>query len=248
MPKIRKARTLAKGTFASRKIDRLQNAAIMQNKKEIKNLKKPVEKKFLDTTIYNSITTTTLSTVLNNVTPAAADGTVATNNAAMSQRKGKDITMQSIQIKGVIFNDAANASPDNNCAVRMIVCRFPDGLVNSGTPISACLREVQGSLDPFIYSLKEPYPKQPYDILLDRTYHLQSPYQNVEQQYPVEPWRVKVNAFIKLKGKAQNARWADTESVSSPSNNGITVFLISNSGTVSHPEANLVCRLKYLDM
>ena len=227
-------------------VDVQQNRAIGKLTKQVAEIRGEREKKFIDTKIFNAINDTTVTTVINNVLPVSLDGTVASASKSLSQRKGKRINQKSIHIRGVLFNSSITASPDDWCTMRMLVVRFPDSVVTGSTPMSSVLRPITTG-EPIIYSHKEPQPRNRYDILYDRTFNFQAAYQSVAQAFPVEKWRFNINTSIKLKGEAQDVRWGDTESTSSPNNNGLCVMLISDSSTVSHPAADLNIRVKYED-
>lgn len=243
MPKNKKLKI---GGRTKLSVDVLQNKAIGKLTKQVAEIRGEREKKFLDTSIFENITTTTNTTVINNILPVNLDGSVASASASLSQRKGKRITQKTILIRGRVFNSSSSGNPDDWTTMRMLVVRFPDSLVNSGTPMTNVLRTATSG-STILFSHKEPQPKNHYDILYDRTFNLQAYYQSDPQQTPTDKWRHNLNLSIKLKGDAQSVRWGDTESVSSPNNNGIAVMLISDSSAISHPVADLNVRLKYED-
>ena len=107
-------------------VDARQNKEIKKLKKTVKSLITPDNNKFLDTLVDTDISTTTSTQVLNNVQPVDLDGTVASTSASLSQRKGKRISIQSLHMKGTIYNPSNTISPDDFCRVRCLIVRFPN--------------------------------------------------------------------------------------------------------------------------
>lgn len=228
-------------------VDRRQNREIKKLKKDIKSLTPADNNKFLDTNMYQSISSTTQTMILNNVQPINLDGSVSSASASLSQRKGKRISIRSLHVKGVVYNPSVTLSPDDHCTVRMVIVRFPDDGATTNTGLDSCLTAQTGALDPYMFAFKDRMPKNPYEIVYDRVFNLQAAYQSAAQQYPTDKWRVNINKKIYFRGKAQDTRWGEIESVSSPSENALAVMLISDSAAVSHPAVSLNFRLHYQD-
>lgn len=235
----------SKGTF-KRSVDQKQTKEINKLKKTVKSLTVVRENKFFDSQWYGSATTTPTVFCVNKIGVADQDGTVASNNANLSKRIGKRLQQTHLMIKGQLYNSPLTTSPDNWCMIRMLVVIYPD-LIPTAT-LDNVLNPVSGLVGgSYMLAHKNRMPRTPYQVIYDKKINLSSMYQSEAQQYPVEPWRRDVNITIPIKGQYRDVRWAEDESVSGPTNNGIAVYIVSDSGTISHPSYALNFRLRYKD-
>ncbi len=228
-----------------RSVDRKQSKQIKENSKALAVLKKQDEHQWLDTASYGDILDVGTSFVVNIVKPMKLDGTIVANNAALNQRKGKEIYMQGLHIVGQIYLDPGATSSVPWAKVRMLVVQFPCAVANQ--QLDNMLLETTAGLGggQFIYALKNRMPRTPYKILYDRTINLSNFFQSTSESHPVEDFRKNININIKLKGRNQRATWAETEATSGPSTGGIAVYLMGDQGAAAFPEYRLNCRLRY---
>jgi len=247
-------------------VDKRQSKDIKTLKKKVKALMAPIEKKFLDTAIVGTVASNNEVYCLNNVRPATQDGTIVATNAAMSQRVGKMIHMNRIRIKGlvkIVANFTGAISGDNTIGrMRMLVVRWHE---NDGAATSLATDFLQPAAyaaaappfagqDDLIDGYKLKFPALRYDVLYDKVVSLQSYAQQIPlgavacNAAPVYPPHYKVNIDLKLK---HDARWASTESTTSPTVNPICLYLIGANGSATagtqRYSALLNARLNYTD-
>ena len=246
-------------------VDKRQSKDIKVLKKKVKALQGPIEKKFLDTPIVGTVASNNAVYVLNNVRIASEDGTIVQTNENMSRRRGKSVTMQRIRIKGlvkIVANFTGAISGDNTVGrVRMLVVRWHenDGAATSLatdflTPANYAATPPYAGQDDLIDAYKKKRPQLRYDVLYDKTVSLQSYAQQISlgavacNAAPVYPPHYKVNIDLKLN---HDARWAQQESTTSPTQNPICLYVIGANGAstlgTQRYSTLLNARLNYTD-
>lgn len=233
-------------TKTKRSTDRRQNKEIKKLKKDVKMLKAPIERKFLDVAMEGAIASSSETIVLNNVGRVDQDGTVPNQNASMSRRVGKSIHMSRIRIKGfvsIVAPSLASGNPgyeDFIGRVRMLLVRWHQNDASAiSTPddflTAAAYGQSYSGEDAFIDGFKKKYPEKNYEVLYDKVVNLQAPEQatqgpaqtNLGGMTSVFPPRARVNIDLKLN---HDVNWAQVPETASPSQNSLALYLIGGNG------------------
>nr|DAU68120.1 MAG TPA: capsid protein [Bacteriophage sp.] len=243
--------------YGKMSIDSKQNKELRKLKQDVKELQKPIERKWLDTPIEVQVSTTTTSVSLNNIAIVNQDGTVTNNNLGMNKRVGKEVQMNLLRVKGeiqilpVVTSSGING---NNTRVRMVIVRFPTATGITNFTMNSFIRSASYSTGSsgaqIIDGYLEPYPKVPYSILYDKVYSLQSAYQsfttlsspNSSIYNNTERDRVRVDLKFKLN---HIARWGESEGVDGPNENSIGIYLFSE--VTNAAKAIMNARLNFTD-
>lgn len=258
---------MAKKPSFKKSVDKKQTKQIKQLQKEVKELQEPIERKFLDTVFSQQLKVTDIANglvsqkVLNNVLPAGFTGGSTGNQDILSQRVGKNITMDSLHIRGSIFYNPDNlVNPGANAKVRILIVCYPQYLGNAGgsdignvlTPASAITNQ-----DCWVNAHYNRFPKSEYTVLYDKTYMLQNQTSEIDsvstsQNIPVYPNRKFLIIKEKIKGAMRKAEWGTLESISNPNRSVIVMYAIpditdAQSSVNETPKVNFNCRLHYLD-
>jgi len=224
-------------------------------------LEKPIERKYFETTVVQStgmIAGTPQLFVLNNVSPVNYDGTIASNLKSQNCRVGQGISMTKLRIRGQVYLPRSQSIDTQATRVRMLVVRFPEnnqGLSIANVPwtnmISPAKYGATYNDDSLVDGFKNPYPACPYDILYDRTFYLQTvnqltllsatPTTSTQFATSTEKARIPISIDLKLK---QDANWSNPTSASTPTKNGIAIYMTCN---VDGPHFLLNNRLNFLD-
>lgn len=163
------------------------------------------------------------------------------------QREGQSVVTTQFMMKGNVFIDQSALSADANNRVRMIIVLSKDSGVIQG---QEDILNNPGNLDSF-YRID---PPNPYSILYDRTFQLQSTEQLASatvSSTSTEPWRIPFN--IKLGKKAFGktgckATWLkDDGTTVQARTGGISIILYSDSTLPSHPTVQGAYRWRFLD-
>ncbi len=233
-------------TKTKRTTDKRQNKEIKKLKKDVKMLKAPIERKFLDVAMTGAVAGNSETFVLNNVPRAIQDGTVPNQNASMSARVGKSIHMSRIRIKGLIqiigptLSSGDPGYEDFIGRVRMCLVRWNQYDSSAlSTPADFLTAAAYGASfsgeDAFIDGYKKKYPQRNYEVLYDKVVNLQSVTQAEAQGAtagegsvtPVFPSRVRVNIDVKLKNDVHFAQVPET---ASPSQSSLCLYIFGGNG------------------
>lgn len=241
--------------FSKMSIDKKQNKDLRKLKKEVKELQKPIERKWLDTPVEEPLSTSTVSVSLNNVAIVNQDGTITNNNLGMNQRVGKEIQMNLLRIKGQISILPDVTTTGNITRVRMVIVRFPTATGITNFTMNAFIRSAKyssGNVDSeIIDGYLEPYPKVPYSIIYDKVFKLQAAYQAFSQAGTATTGATytsteKSRANVDLKFKLNHiARWGESEGVDGPNENSIGVYFYTEETNSCKVLMN--ARLNYTD-
>lgn len=243
---------------AKRSTDQKQDKAIKKLTKKVKDLEKPIERKFYDIVYEGSAMTAGTADLfaINSVPVVRYDGTTAANLKSQSARLGQSISMTKLRIRGQVYVPQTIDVNDQAVRVRMLVCRVKcsqsytsttPGWTNFITPAkySATFND-----DALVDGFKNPFPAYKYEILYDKTFWLQStnqlvPVSGVPTLTPTgtstEKFRAPINVNIKLNSQAS---WAASPGSSMPQTNGLVCYFQTN---IDGPIFLLNSRLNYLD-
>lgn len=224
-----------------RNIDAKQNKQIKKLKVAVKSIKKTEEKKYLDTVRSLTISSTASSTDLNNL--PVWNGA---NSSRHEQREGTSVVMTRFLMKGVVEIANSGLSIDVDNRVRIMVVFTPD------TSTSTSMTEFMESQS--LDSYKKIVPIAPYKVLYDKVFNLQQYKALQGTPYPggnTERRRIPVHINLGKKefGKTgTKCLWLNSDLTARPPRQGaLTLWLLSDSGVITHPRFVGESRLRFRD-
>lgn len=258
---------MAKKPSFKKSVDNKQTQQIKQLQKEVKELKEPQERKFLDTVFGEQLKPTDIGSgavsqvVLNNVKGASFASGSSGAQAILTQRVGKNITMDSLSIRGSLYYSTTNlVTPGLQAKIRLMIVCYRQFIGNaSASDIGEVLDQTGATTLPDVWcnAHYNRFPKGEYTVLYDKMHMLQNSISELDsttesQPIPVYPNRKFLQIKHKFKGAMRQAEWGESESVSNPNRSVIVMYAIpditTGQATINEaPYVNLNCRLHFQD-
>lgn len=248
-----------KRTRKPRSVDAKQNKAISQLKTQVKSLVKAQEIKSVDNLFAELIQNNSLAGGAKRIdlTHLAiwASDVVNANSTRLTAREGNSVVIKRFSLDGMITlpsdsDSAGSDDPTYDAIVRVIIVHSPA----SSTPdITEVLQDPND-----VFSHYKLFPDNPYRMLYDKQFTLQSTTQVRGQattgvtQTAVEPFRRRIKILLNSKqfGKTGiKVEYGQGNNGQAPVYGGLTMFLLStvSGATFIKPSIEARARMRFAD-
>ena len=229
--------TYSKRRPATSTKDIQQDRKLVALQRQVTRLARADEIKYLDVTISQSISSASTATILNEMVVFAGD-----QSLRHEQREGQKIIMSSFAAQGIVNIPQGGLVPnDDNNRVRILIVFSPD----SNSPLITQVLQ-----DATVDSFHKIKPANPYRVVFDRTYNLQSTNHTVTattSATPTDHWRLPVKFKVTFGTKGAKCTWLTSDLNIGPRQGSLTMFTLSDSAVPGHPFLRMHTRLRFLD-
>lgn len=242
-------------TFKKKSVDKKQNKDIKVLKEKVKNLSSAVEVKFLDTvTSKTDLTTLVQNKHITDLSPWDSNSVVA-NAERNERREGNSVLIKSYTYRGIVEIPQNDSAP-RAARVRMMVVHTPD---SEAPVITEVLTTPSAGNDTHIIdAFKKIKPANPYDVMYDKTFLLQSTIPDAisgttRNATAVEPFRRKFNINLSFHKNPLKCTWAQGQATAAPIQGALTLFVFSDvqetggDPNLNNPRISGLSRMRFMD-